>query len=317
MAKGRVLAYHNLSFMLEAGMPILKSLNTIALGQKGTLKDVFSDLAEAVSKGNPLAESMAKHPAVFTPIDVMMIEAAETSGNRPSSFKMLSDWHEFCGHFKATILSGLLLPIVLIGIAAFVGPLPALFLGNSGFTGYISEVIAILALFYLPAAIVFAVFYLSRSNVPLRRSLDTFVLRIPLLGKALRQLAISRYCRAFNMLFKAGVPITQCAQKAAGATGNTVIGDLFKGGSESARSGNMVSDGFSPQLPTEFLELWQVAEQTGELDRIIQKLADTSGESAEFLFNQIAQWLPRLVYAMVCIVIIIQIFRNAGMIMVR
>ncbi len=314
MAKGRTLAYHNLSFMLGAGMPIVKSLNTIASGQKAALKDVFSDLADSVSKGNPLAESMARHPDVFTPIDVMMIEAADTSGNLPGSFKMLSDWHEFCNHFKSIVLSGLMLPILLIAIVAFVGPLPAFFLGSSGFAGYISEVIAIFALFYLPAGIIFAVFYHSRNNDSLRRSLDTLVLKIPLLGKALRQLAISRYCRAFSMLFKAGVPITQCAQKATGATGNTVISDLFKGGAESARSGNMVSDGFSRQLPTEFLELWQVAEQTGELDRIIQKLADTSGDSAEFLFTQIAQWLPRLVYGMVCIVIIIKIFENAGMV---
>lgn len=317
MTKGCTLAYHNLSVMLEAGIPILKCLNTIASGLRGSLREVFSDLAEAVSKGEPLAESMAKYPDVFAPIDVILIEAAEVSGNLSKSFKMLSDWHEFCNRLKVTIISRLMLPFVLISIMVVISPLPALFLSEAGLAHYICEVIVMSALFFLPPGIIFAIFRLKRSTDPLRRSLDALILRIPLLGRAVRQLAISRYCQAFNMLYKAGIPITQCAQKAAGMTGNAVIGDFFKGGSESARAGNMVCEGFSQELPTEFLELWRIAEQTAELDSSIQRLADTSGESAEFLFAQLAQWLPRLIYWLLCAVIIILIFRNAAMIGTR
>ncbi|MBA7659801.1 Type II secretion system protein F [subsurface metagenome] len=312
MTKNLAIVYHDLAVMFEAGLPILKSLNTIASGLRPCLKKVFSDLAGSVSKGNTLTESMAKYPNVFAPLDLMLVETAELSGKLPECFSMLSAWYEFRSRIKRLIISGLMLPLVLIHIAAFVGPLPMLFLGQTTFADYIFEAAATLTLLYVPAAITLAILYLTPRTGLLRRFLDALTLRIPLLGRAVRQLAISRYCRAFNMLYKAGVPIAQCAQKAPGVTGNAIIADFFKGGAESVRAGNPVCDGFSRKLPIDFLNLWQIGEETGELDNSIQKLADNSGQTAEFLFTQLGQWLPRLIYWLVCIVLIIQILRGAA-----
>jgi type IV pilus assembly protein PilC len=311
MMKNLAIVYHNLAIMFDAGMPILKSLNTIAHGLPPVFKKVFSDLASSVSKGNSLAESMAKYPNVFAPLDLMLVETAELSGKLPECFSMLSAWYEFSKRIKRLINSGLILPLLLIHIVAFVGPLPILILGQITFAGYILEAAATLFLFYIPLAITLAILYLMPRTSQLRRFLDALTLKIPLLGQAVSQLAISPHCRAFNMLYKAGVPIAQCAQKALGATGNTVIADFFKGGAESVQAGNPVYDGFSPKLPIDFLNLWQIGEETGELDNCIQKLADNSGESAQFLFTQFGQWLTRLIYWLICIVFVIQIFRGA------
>ncbi len=312
MKRNLAIIYHDLAVMFEAGLPILKSLNTVASGLRPSLKKVFSNLAGSVSKANSLAESMAKYPNVFAPLDLMLVETAELSGKLPECFSMLSAWYEFCNRIKRIILSRLMLPLVLIHIVALIGPFPTLFLGQTTIADYILEVAATLALFYVPAAITLAILYLMPRTGLLRRFLDALTLRTPLLGRAVRQLAISRYCRAFNMLYKAGVPIAQCAQKAPGVTGNAIIADFFKGGAESVRAGNPVCDGFSRKLPIDFLNLWQIGEETGELDNSIQKLADNSGESAQFLFTQLGQWLPRLIYWLICIVIVIKIFRGAA-----
>lgn len=306
------IVYHDLAVMFEAGLPILKSLNTIASGMPAGLKKVFSDLAGSVSKGNTLTESMAKYPYVFAPLDLMLVETAELSGKLSECFSMLSDWYEFCSRIKRIIISGLMLPLVIIHIVAFVGPLPMLFLGQTTMADYILEAAVTLALLYVPAAITLVILYLMPRTGLLRRFLDALTLRIPLLGRGVCQLAISRYCRAFNMLYKAGVPIAQCAQKAPSVTGNAIISDFFKGGAESVQAGNPVYEGFSRKLPIDFLNLWQIGEDTGELDNSIQKLADNSGESAHFLFTQLGQWLPRLIYFLVCIVIVMQIIRGAA-----
>jgi type IV pilus assembly protein PilC len=311
MSRELALAYHNLSVTLEAGMPILKALNVIVEGQKGRLKRVFTDLAKFISKGHRLTEAMAREPNVFAHIDVMLVEAAEESGNLADAFRMLSGWYEFCGRLKKQMLSGLMLPFMLISIAAIVGPLPFFFQGRIGLDRYIGEITVTLAVFYLPFVLILVVYYLMRRVVIFRWFFDALILRIPLFGQAVRQLAISRYCRAFNMLYKAGVPITQCAQKAASVTGSAVIGNLFKGGAKSALDGNLVSEGFSRRLPSEFLHLWRIGEETGELGSTVQKLADASSESAEFLFRELSRWLPRFVYWLVCIIMIIQIFRIA------
>lgn len=313
MANKLAAAYHNLSIMLEAGIPVQRALNTIAAGLKGELRKTFLNLVKGVSAGNCLAEIMSKYPNVFATLDVMLVDAADTSGNLSESLKLLSEWYDFSNRLKNRLISGLMLPLVVIHIAALVGPLPYLFMGIINVAGYIIKVAKILALFYIPMVFILATLHLMPNTGTIRRFLDFVVLKIPILGLAVRQLALSRYCRAFNMLYKAGIPIIQCAQQAPGVTGNVIVADVVKGGAESAQAGNMVWEGFSPKLPADFLNIWRIGEETGELDNSIKRLADNTTENAEQLFSEFVQWLPRIIYWLICAVIVIQILMIASM----
>jgi type II secretory pathway component PulF len=102
---------------------------------------------------------------------------------------------------------------------------------------------------------------------------------------------------------------------AAAGTGNVVVAELFEPGTASAKAGNPVSAGFATQLPAEFISIWRVGEETGELDNVTKRLADGNGQAAEFMFGEVAQWFPRLVYLLVAILIIAYIIRNLGIIM--
>ena len=317
MTKNISLAYHDLSVMLDAGMPILRSLESLVSGLEGKLQSTFLAVTKDISSARPIAEAMAEHPKVFAPLDVSVIQAAETSGNLAESFKMLAQWYELVNRLKLIILSGMLLPIVLINITAFIAPLPFLFLGQISILQYFLAMIRILALLYVPTAVVVAIYRLTPKTGALRRLFDTLTLRIPLLGQGIRHIAISRYCRAFYMYHKAGIPIDQCAQTAPSMTGNIVITDLFKAGADCIQTGKPISDGFSRKLPTEFLNLWQIGEETGELDSVTKRLADRYADSGKYLMAEFAKWLPRLVYFFVCAVIVIQILRGSGIIMLR
>lgn len=313
MANKLATAYHNLSIMLEAGIPVQRALNTIAAGLKGELRKTFLNLVKGVSAGNCLAETMSKYPNVFATLDVMLVDAADTSGNLSESLKLLSEWYDFSNRLKNRLISGLMLPLVVIHIAALVGPLPYLFMGIINVAGYIIKVAITLALFYIPLSIILATLHLMPNTGTIRRFLDFVVLKIPIIGLAVSQLALSRYCRAFNMLYKAGIPIIQCAQQAPGVTGNVIVADVVKGGAESAQAGNMVWEGFSPKLPADFLNIWRIGEETGELDNSIKRLADNTTENAEQLFSEFVQWLPRIIYWLICAVIVIQILMIASM----
>jgi type IV pilus assembly protein PilC len=312
MIKQLATAYHNLSIMLEAGIPVKQALNATASGLKGKLRKTFSALTKGVSAGNGLAYTMSKHPNIFATLDVTLVDAADTSGNLPEAMKLLSQWYAFRTRLKNRLISGLVLPLAVLHIAAFVGPLPFLFLGMINGTGYIIQVAKILALFYIPAILIPAILHVVPRTGILQRFTDALVLKIPVLGKALRKIAIGRYCWAFYMLYKAGIPITQCAQQATGVTGNVIVADVLKGGAESARAGNMVCEGFSPELPAEFLNLWRIGEETGELDKCVKRLADNTGESAELLFGEFFQWLPRLIYFLICVILVILILKAAA-----
>jgi len=300
--------------MLDAGVPLLRSLNTVSAGLQPRLQKAFTELAAAAAKGNPLAETMAKPPRIFEALDVMLIQAAEVSGSLPESLALLSKWHEFSNHINRLILSGCLLPVIIIHIAAVIAPLPSFLIGGLRIQNYVFDCLKILSFFYVPATIVYAILRMSPKTGPFRRVLDRLALKIPILGQAIYRSSISRYCRAFYMLFKAGLPITDCTARATLVTGNAVVADLFQGGAASAREGRDVSEGFSTKLPTEFLDMWRIGEETGSLEEVARRLADSNGNGAEFLFTEFARWLPRFVYVLVAGVMIYYILRNSSMI---
>ncbi|MHC4645659.1 MAG: type II secretion system F family protein, partial [Planctomycetota bacterium] len=287
------LAYYNLSMMLAAGVPLVRSLRTVGEGLERTLRDAFLNLADAVTQGDSLAETMSQSPHIFNPLDVMIVQAAERSGSLPEMLGLLSKWYEFSHGIRKRLLSGLALPGLVFHIAAFVGPLPGFFLGGRQVGPYLHSVIGILLLLYIPATIIFVVLRLTPKTGLARATLDHLAVRIPVLGRAVYRLGISRYCWAFHMLSKAGIPVTETAEKAAAIAGNAVVAAQVKGGTDAAKAGGAVSEGFSRKLPADFLSIWLVAEESGRLDEVTLRLAENYGQSAEFWFAEFASWLPR------------------------
>ena len=306
------IIYHDLAVLLDAGLPIIKSIDTVSEGLQGHLRKIFSDVSKSVSKGNTFADSMAEYPKVFARLDLMLVKSAELSGELPNCFKMLSNWYEFRNRIKGILISGLILPILIFHIMVFIVPLPSMVLGQISITEYMMKVGKVLGLLYLLIGITLAVYHSVPNNGLFRRLLDVLILRTPILGQAVRQLSICRYCRGFNMLYKAGVPITECAAQAPELTGNLIIADMFQGGAASIAAGNMAYEGFSNKLPLDYLNIWQTGEQIGELDKMVDKIAEIAGDRAELLFTEFAKWLPRLIYALVCLLLIIQILKMAG-----
>ena len=312
MSSELAIAYNNLSNMLDAGVPVQRSLNTLIPGLNPRLQKAFLTLAEGVSQGNPLAHTMVLHPKVFDPVDIMLVDVGEESGNLPDMIALLSKWHEMSARTLKRLISGLLMPVFVLTIAAFVFPLPAFVLGEISFTSYLLKAAGILLLFWIPAGIIVLIVHTTPKTGSLRRLLDNVVLRIPILGKAVRNLEIGRFCWAFHMLSKAGVPYGESVDMAMSATGNLVIADLFGPAAESVKAGELMSEGLSKKLPLELVEMWKVGEETGQLDDVSKRLADNYSEQAEFWFTQFTHWFPRFIYLLICIVLLLMIAKLAG-----
>jgi type II secretory pathway component PulF len=116
------------------------------------------------------------------------------------------------------------------------------------------------------------------------------------------------------MLYKSGVPITECTQRAHGATGNSVIADLFAGAVLSVRQGGLASDGLSTRLPAEYRDLWRIGEETGELDKTAAKVAEIAADRADLYFQEFARWFPIVIWAAIAAVLIYMIFQRASQI---
>lgn len=288
--------YYDLAVMLDAGVPIMRSLDIAIQGRQGLLRRVLSQMRESLSKGSSVAESMDKHRGVFPALDRVLVEAAETSGSLGESFKMLSEWHEFVHRIIWKMLTHMMYPFLILHVAAFVFPLPSLILGKITGVEYIFSVLrVVIALYVLVAIISVRLFRPERVRL-LRYPMDVLVLWVPVLGQAVYHMAISRYAKAFGMLYKAGVPIAESTERACLTVGNQVVAGLFAGGTASIRSGGMAWEGFSSRLPREYRDLWQIGEEAGELDKTVDKIAEISTDRADLFFNEFARWLPIVVY---------------------
>ena len=101
MAKGLATVYDNLSTLLAAGVPLIRSLRTVSKGLRGRLQKAFLQVTETIQKGMPLTDAMAMHPKVFAQLDIMITHAAEQSGTLAESFDRLGQWYKFSKRITA------------------------------------------------------------------------------------------------------------------------------------------------------------------------------------------------------------------------
>lgn len=289
-------AYYDLSVMLDAGVPIMRSFDIVIEGRHGYFKRVLSQVRDSISKGASLTESMGKHRHVFPTLDRMLVEAAEHSGSLGESFKMLSDWHEFVQKIVARMVMGLAYPFLILHAAAFILPAPDLILGSINIGQYLSSSFLVVIWLYVLLLIIGIRVYRPESSRLFRIPMDFVTLRIPVLGGAVYQLCISRYMRAFGMLYKAGVPIAESVERATRAVGNESVAKLFRGSIATIRGGGMAYDGLSPRLPNEYRHLWQIGEESGELEKTVDKIAQISADRSELHFRAFARGFPILIY---------------------
>jgi type II secretory pathway component PulF len=195
--------------------------------------------------------------------------------------------------------------------AAFIYPVPTLLKGQT-LAEYFSTVFSTLLYFYLPISVIFVLFKLAKGNSPFRRIIDSLLLTIPLLGKALHNLAFGRYCFGFLILYQCGVSMEKTAKFATDLTGNAAISAMLVGGARSVRQGMPVSKGFSSAVPKDFRALWKTGETTGRLEETLQKIYEDRIDVGQFYLKQFARWLPRVVYAIIVFTIIYATLRRAA-----
>lgn len=294
--------YHNLSVLTAAGVPIGRALHTAA--PQGRFGRLFRALAEDISRACTLTEAVEHRRRHFNPLEVALIRVGEDTGQLDEVFRMLAEWYGFRHRLHRTITSGLILPLLLIHAASVLAPLPQLVLGGWDVAAYARAVVGFLAGFYVPAAVVLGIVCLTPRRGPLRAVLDALVLWVPVLGGAVRDLALSRYSQAFGMALKAGLPIAQAATLAEDAAGNAVVRSALRGGGEAIRQGREMSSGFLRRLlPSEFIAVWEVGEEAGALDDSAVRLGGVYGDRAEEGLRAVCVWVPRLIYLAVVLVL--------------
>lgn len=285
-----------LAVLLNAGIPITKSLRILE-GQMppGPMKRVAASLVEDVEGGTALSEAMTKHDTVFDPLYTNMVRAGEAGGVQEEILNRLSGFLTQSEAIKSRVKGALAYPVAILVVAILVLLLVFAFVipkfkqvfeatGKGAMHWTTELVIAIgehLKVFwwtYLLGAVLIVVLHrvLMSKVFGYRAFMHRVALRLPLFGKLVHKSLVGRFARTFGTLIQSGVPHLDALDILAASTNNVHMKSAVDDVQASIREGAgfAVPMGESGMFDDIVVNMVDVGEQTGELDRMLTKVAD-------------------------------------------
>ena len=286
------------SVMIDAGLPLVQCLDILSEQQENKFfKQTIAQIRQDVEEGSTLAAAMARHPKVFDPLYVNMVEAGETGGILDLILQRLATYIEKIVKLKRDVVSALIYPSAVIAIAIvviavimiFVIPqFESIFLGLLGpgeqlplptrIVVSISRFLAGwggLSILLALGGLGFTVkqYYQTPRG---RRQIDALLLKLPILGIILRKISIARFSRTLSTLLSSGVPILSALEITARTAGNVIIEEAVLKIRDAIERGETFVEPLKATevFPNMVAQMVGIGEQTGALDAMLGKVAD-------------------------------------------
>ena len=292
-----------LSTLQDAGLPIVRSLKILE-GQmeRGPFKAVVGNVTEEVEGGAPLSEAMGRHPTVFDGLYTNMVKAGEAGGVLDVILSRLAGFMEKSERLKKRVKGAMIYPLVvftvtisiLMLIMIFVvpkfeqvfkqmpqlGELPALTQALQAFSRFLTDQWYILLGIIVLLVVLWKLFKATDFG---RRVLDRFRLRIPIVGPLVRKIIVARFSRTFGTLIASGVPILEALDICQHTAGNVVMEEALAGVRESISEGGTIAEplGESGIFDDIVVNMIDVGEETGELDKMLIRVADNYDDEVD------------------------------------
>ncbi|MCP9850300.1 type II secretion system F family protein [Cyanobium sp. Morenito 9A2] len=293
--KDKAIFATKLGAMVDAGVPIVRSLDLMANQQKLPMfKRALSEISSDVNQGASLGSSMRKFPKIFDRLFVAMVEAGEAGGVLDETLRRLSILLENIAKLQNQIKGALSYPIavfviaigVFLGMTIFVIPQFADIFKQLGaelpaFTQALVDLSTLLRStfsFFLVGGIVLAAWlFLRFYATPVgRRKVDAITLKIPLFGDLIQKSSTAQFCRVYSSLSRAGVPILLCLEIVQETSGNSIIADAIGASRKDVQEGINLSTSLNRKnvFPDMAMSMLAIGEETGEMDKMLTKVAD-------------------------------------------
>lgn len=290
-----------LSTLQDAGLPIVRSLKILQGQMKpGTLKNTLVTVAEDVESGSTFSESLSKHPKIFDRLFVNMVKAGEMGGVLDTILRRLAEFMEKSQKLKKRIIGAAVYPVAVLSVAGLIlagilvwvvpqfkkifkdmnVPLPAmtemLIAASNNVVNlwWIAPVLVVMGIFG---------YKLFTSNKTGKSIMDRIFISMPLFGEIIRKSSISRFTRTLGTLISSGVPILEALAIVKSAISNQVIGNAIGAVHDSIREGESIAEPLaqSGEFDDIVVNMIDVGEETGELDKMLIKIADNYDEEVD------------------------------------
>ena len=314
-----VLMTRQLATLIDAGLPLLRSLSILYDQQKpGKLKNILDELVNDVQSGTTFSEALAKHPKAYDKLYVNMVRAGEIGGMLEVVLNRLADFAERRQALARKVKSAMVYPIMVIlvagGIVTFLlikvvptfaeifadlgGALP----GPTQLLVNMSEALQesyLKILGYMVGGII-AIKLIFKIDL-VRAIRDRVVLRLPMFGQLTRKIGVARFARTLGTLITSGVPILQSLSIVKETIANRVIANAVGEVHDSIREGETIAGPLeeSGAFPPMAVNMIDVGEETGNLDSMLLKVADIYDAEVEAAIEGMLQMLEPVL--MVCL----------------
>jgi len=300
-AKDLALVSRQLATLMEAGIPLISSLSAL-IEQLGNpvLRKIITQIRERVREGSSFADALALHPQVFSNLFIGMVRAGEVSGTLALTLGRWADFNEHQVALRQRIRAALTYPVfmfviglgVLFFLMTFVVPTVTKIFADLGQALPLPTMILIsvsnfMSRFWwvLVGAFVAMALWLRRILRSEAGALvwDRLKLKIPLAGNLHRKMAISRWSRTLGTLLSGGLPLLQALEISQGVVENRLLSQALAEARESIRGGEEMALSLkqSALFPSAVLEMVSVGEKSGELGKMLEKVALTLENEAE------------------------------------
>jgi len=304
-----------LSTLQDAGLPILRSLRILEQQQKpGMLRVILRNVADDIEGGATLSEAMAGQPKAFDRLYCNMVAAGEAGGVLDIILQRLADFMERAQRLKRKVVGAMIYPTVVImfavgivaGIMIVVVPkfeqifadfgtdLPGMTVFLINISNWFVEGTppgwAILLI--SPVAFILLAKLLRMSDAG-RYGVDMVKLKLPVMGNILAKTAVARFTRTLGTLLAAGVPILEAINITKETSGNEVYGRALGSVHDEIREGESFAGPLRAAKICDSIvvNMIDVGEETGDLDKMLIKIADNYDEEVETLVDGLVSLL--------------------------
>lgn len=287
--------FRQFAVLYRAAVPMQSAFETLEKQtQNSRLRAVLRQMQMDVLSGMGLSKSMARHAPAFSRLEMSMIRAGEEGGFLEKSLFYVADYLDQEIELRRLLRSVLFWPVLVLVFAIMIPPLTNFIIhsmtGKSGLGvggGFLNDtqlwLVSVVSLVFLVVA-----FRVAMQSAAFRLGWDHVRIRIPFIGKTVHMLMMARFGRALGALYRGGVPFSSALVLAADATGSELIRERVYVAARKIEEGSSVASAleqsgvFNPMV----LAMVRTGENTGEVDQMLENVAEFSEEEAKVRTKQ-------------------------------
>jgi type IV pilus assembly protein PilC len=321
--KDIVIFTRQLTTMIDAGLPIVQSLDILAQqSENKTFSKTIRQIKQDVEGGTTFGDALRKHPKQFDDLYTNMVDAGEIGGILDTILARLSGYMEKAIKLKSKIKGAMIYPVSIVAVAVIVTsillifviptfadmfssfgkalPLPTQIAMNLSYVtiAYLKYIIA----FWVAVFFAIRMWYRTEKG---RYAIDGFLLKLPIFGDLFRKAAVARFTRTLSTLISSGVPILDSLYITGKTAGNKVVEKVILGARQSISEGRTLTEPLteSQVFPPMVCQMINVGETTGALDSMLNKIADFYDDEVDSAVSNLTALMEPLVIVFLGVVI--------------